>query len=193
MTDLLLVRHGETDWNASNRFQGHADPGLNAAGREQARTLAEELADERVDAVYTSDLARARETADIIARRLGVPVVAIPELREIDVGEWEGLTHDDVEQRWPGAIDRWRSGVDAWNGGETYEMLAARVLASLRSIAAGHPRARLVVVGHGGTIRVLRAHVEGLTIPESRARSPAIGNCQVYGVRAVGVEFRGLD
>jgi broad specificity phosphatase PhoE len=92
MTTLLLVRHGETDWNAERRWQGHADVPLNERGRDQAERLAEELENARVDAVYSSDLSRARETAEIVGARLGVPVVLDPALREIDVGSREGLT-----------------------------------------------------------------------------------------------------
>src|SRR5581483_11305534 len=95
MTTLLLVRHGETDWNAERRWQGHADVPLNARGREQARALAEELAGESIDAIYSSDLSRAQDTADIVGARLDVPVVVDPDLREIDVGPVEGLTAEE--------------------------------------------------------------------------------------------------
>src|SRR5213078_2372373 len=92
MTTLLLVRHGETDWNAAGRLQGHTDRPLSDYGREQARRLADELSSEGVDAIYTSDLARARETAEIVAERLHLPVVLDPDLREKNWGTWEGLT-----------------------------------------------------------------------------------------------------
>ena len=107
MTEFLLVRHGETDWNRDRRFQGHADPGLNDTGRVQALELADELAAERIDAIYASDLARARETAEIIAGRVGAPVVLDRELREIDVGEWQGLTWPEIEQRYPDGVRNW--------------------------------------------------------------------------------------
>src|SRR5437763_16473885 len=97
MTMLLLVRHGETDWNAERRWQGHADVPLNEHGRSQAKLLADELAGERaLDAIYVSDLSRARETADIVGTRLGLPVVLARDLREIEVGSREGLTGDEV-------------------------------------------------------------------------------------------------
>src|SRR2546421_2092518 len=91
MTTLLLVRHGETDWNADGRLQGHTDRPLSDFGRRQARQLAEELANESLEAIYASDLARARETAEIVGKRLGLPVVLEPELREKDWGTGEGL------------------------------------------------------------------------------------------------------
>src|SRR5947199_3660663 len=103
MATLLLIRHGETDWNAEHRWQGHADVPLNARGREQAKALAEELAPEGIDAIYASDLSRARDTAEIVGERLGVPVVLDPDLREIDVGSREGLTGEEVGERpWDG-------------------------------------------------------------------------------------------
>src|SRR6476661_9887592 len=92
MTTLLLVRHGETDWNADGRLQGHTDRPLSDFGRRQARQLAEELAEEKLDAIYASDLSRARETAEIVGVRLGLGVVIDPGLREKDWGTWEGLT-----------------------------------------------------------------------------------------------------
>ena len=92
MTTLLLVRHGETDWNADGRLQGHTDRPLTDFGRRQARDLAAALAGEDLTAIYSSDLTRARETAEIVAERLGLPVVLDRDLREKDWGNWEGLT-----------------------------------------------------------------------------------------------------
>src|SRR5437764_266405 len=135
---MLLVRHGETDWNRERRYQGHADRPLNETGREQAEALAEELAGERIDVVYTSDLLRARETAEIVAARLGADVVALRELREIDVGEWEGLTWPEIEERFPEGARRWHEHGFGWEAGETYDQLGERVVAALRRIAADH-------------------------------------------------------
>jgi broad specificity phosphatase PhoE len=193
VTQLLLVRHGETDWNRDGRFQGHADPPLNDAGREQARALADELAGERIDFVYTSDLVRARETAEIVAGRLGADVVARSELREIDVGEWEGLTWPEIEERYPEGARSWHEQGYGWKSGETYDQLGERIVAALRRIAADHPAQRVLVVGHGGTVRATRAFLEGLSVADSRRRSPAIGNCEVFRVVAEDGGFRGID
>src|SRR4029079_11200293 len=103
MDTLLVTRHGETDWNAEHRWQGHADVPLNARGREQAKALAEELAPEGVDAIYASDLSRARDTAEIVGERLGRAGLLAPDLREIYVGPREGLTGEEVGDRpWDG-------------------------------------------------------------------------------------------
>jgi broad specificity phosphatase PhoE len=131
MTTLLLIRHGETDWNAEHRWQGHADVPLNAHGREQAKVLAEELAPEGVDAIYSSDLSRARDTAEIVGERLGVPVVLDPDLREIDVGSREGLTGEEVGDR-------------PWDG-EPHETHGERILRAVRTIAERHPDERVAV------------------------------------------------
>src|ERR1700760_4361850 len=101
MPPLPLARHGETDWNREGRWQGWADPPLNDTGRAQARELAEQLRSVPFDAVFSSDLARARETAEIVAAPHGVPVVVEPQLREIDIGSWSGLTHDEIRSRFP--------------------------------------------------------------------------------------------
>ena len=193
MTELLLVRHGETDWNRERRFQGHADPPLNETGREQANALAEELTGEEIELVYTSDLQRARETAQIVGARLGADVVPLPALREIDVGEWEGLTWPEIEQRYPEGARLWHERGYGWESGETYDQLGERVVAELRRIAAQHPEQRVLVVGHGGTIRVARAFVEGVSVTESRSRSRAIGNCEVFRVVTEDGAFRGID
>jgi len=193
MTQFLLVRHGETDWNRDRRFQGHADPPLNETGREQARTLAAELAREQLDAVYTSDLARANETAEIIARRLSVPIVVDAELREIDVGEWQGLTWPEIEERFPDGVRNWHERGHGWERGETYDALGERVVRALRRIGAKHPAGRILIVGHGGTVRSVRALLEGRSVAQSRLESPAIGNCEVFRVAAENGTFRRLD
>jgi len=193
MTELLLVRHGETDWNRERRFQGHADPPLNETGREQAHALAAELAAERIELVYTSDLARARETAEIVAATVGADVVALRELREIDVGEWEGLTWPEIEERHPEGVQAWHEHGSGWEAGETQEELGERVVEALRRIVAQHPSRRILIVGHGGTIRAIRAFIEGVSVPESRTRSGPIGNCEVFRVVTEDGTFRGID
>jgi 2,3-bisphosphoglycerate-dependent phosphoglycerate mutase len=160
VTTLLLVRHGETDWNAERRWQGHADIPLNGRGRDQAVRLAEELAHEPVAAIYSSDLSRARETAEIVGIRLGVPIVLDADLREIDVGTREGLT-------WPETRER-----TDWDG-EPHEAHAERILGALRRIAARHDDERLLVVTHGGSIRRVHEHL-GL------GDSGPLANCAVW-------------
>ena len=149
MTTILLARHGETDWNREGRWQGWADPPLNETGREQARQLAEQLRATPFDAVYSSDLRRAHETAVIVAEPHGVPVAADPGLREIDVGSWSGLTRAEIDERFPGT-DR--------PDGETRDAHFARVLHAVERIARAHSGERILVVSHGGTMRALRSH-----------------------------------
>jgi uncharacterized phosphatase len=151
VTTILLARHGETEWNLERRWQGWADPPLNDTGRAQARVLAEQLRTTPFDAVYTSDLKRAHETAEIVAAPHGVPVVADPGLREIDVGCFSGLTHTEVMERYGGER----------TDGETREQHGARVLAAVERIAREHPGERILVVTHGGTIRALHVHAIG--------------------------------
>jgi broad specificity phosphatase PhoE len=149
VTVILLARHGETDWNRAKRWQGWADPPLNEHGRAQARALAEQLRETPFDAVYSSDLLRARETAEIVAAPHGVPVVTDQGLREIDVGSWSGLTHAEIELRFP-------SGERP--DGETREQHLERVLGSVERIARANEGRRILLVTHGGTIRALRGH-----------------------------------
>ena len=182
MTELWIVRHGETDWNRERRFQGHADQPLNETGRAQARALAESVAGDGISAVYTSDLARARETAEIVASRLGVEAVPLPGLREIDVGEWQGLTWPEIEERFPDAAAAWRERGHGWESGESYAELGERVVAALRRIVTDHPGERGLVVGHGGTVRATRAFIDGMTVPESRTRNGPAANCEIFRI-----------
>ena len=115
------------------------------------------------------------------------------ELREIDVGEWQGLTWPEVEERYPEGVRRWHERGHGWESGETYEALGERVGAALGRIAAEHPEGRVVIVAHGGTVRSVRAFVEGRSVADSRRESPAIGNCEVFRIRAENGTFRRLD
>jgi broad specificity phosphatase PhoE len=152
VTTIILARHGETDWNREGRVQGHSDVPLNDVGRAQADALADALADERLDAVYASDLARAFETARIVAERQGLEVLPLPGLREKHFGTWEGLTDAEVFERFPHAVG------GAWGDGETTDEMAERVVAALRHIAAEQQGGRVLVVTHGGPVRaVLRS------------------------------------
>jgi alpha-ribazole phosphatase len=196
MTTLLLVRHGETDWNAAGRWQGHSDVALNARGREQARTLSEELAEgEPVAAIYSSDLGRARETAEIIGARLGVPVGTDPRLREIFFGRWEGSTTAELEQRFPDEVAAWRAddGSSRFGGGETYVEMGERVVEALQEIAARHPDEAVVVVLHGGPIRGVLAHAAGVTYAEQRRRRAHVDNCCIVRVGVRDGVFAGID
>ena len=177
-TTLLLARHGETDWNRERRWQGHADLPLNDAGREQAAALAAEVA--AVDAIYASDLARARETAEIVGARHGVPVRLDVRLREVDVGDWSGLTSDEVAARFPAAT--------RWTNGETREAMSGRVVAALLEIAAAHEGGRVLVITHGGPMGAVWVACGG-----AYEERPHAANCQVRRVRVEGARISGLD
>jgi broad specificity phosphatase PhoE len=193
VTVLLLARHGETDWNRERRWQGHADPPLNERGRSQAHALARELEGETIEAVYTSDLARARETAEIVAERLGVAVVAIPELRELNFGALEGLTATEVEERFPGALEAYRDRGEAPPDGESPAELAERTLAAVRRIAAEHPAGTVLVVAHGGSIRTLAAASAALDYADYWRLNPTLANCAVARLSYRDGALRPLD
>jgi broad specificity phosphatase PhoE len=156
-TTLFLARHGQTDWNFEHRWQGHADPPLNEVGRTQARELGMLLAGRGVSAVYSSDLRRASETAELAAAALGLPVVLDSRLREVDVGEWSGLTTAEVEARYPEGYRRRRGGRTGWTEGEELGAMARRVVAALLEIAEHHPGETVLVVSHGGPLRAAAA------------------------------------
>jgi broad specificity phosphatase PhoE len=176
VTTLILVRHGETDWNAQHRWQGHSDTPLNAAGRNQAGVLAGEL--KRVDAVYSSDLARARETAEILAERIGLEVRLDPRLRERGFGAWEGLTTEEIESSFPAEQRRWRAGIGAGApDAEPFDAFAARVGSFVEEVGHRHVGEEVLVVAHGGTIRVIHALAAGLDYVRDHRSIPAVANC----------------
>jgi phosphoserine phosphatase len=157
VTTILLARHGESDWNRSGRWQGHADRPLTDLGREQARDLAVRLESTELDAVYSSDLERARETAAIVAQPHRLSVRELAALREVDVGSWSGLTRAEAEKRFPEGYRRWLGGSEGWEDGETYEQLGQRVVEAVLAMAAQHPGERVLIVAHGGSIRAIHA------------------------------------
>lgn len=163
---VLLVRHGQSEWNAQGRWQGQADPPLSELGRAQARAAANSLG--AVDAVFASDLQRATETAVIIAESLGVgPVIIDDDLRERDAGEWSGLTREEIHERYPGYLpdDRHRAfAPDAGApkrppGWESDDVLRERVLRALSRIHEMVPDGDVLTVTHGGVIYVLEDHL----------------------------------
>lgn len=157
MTELLLVRHGETLWNNQTRFQGHTDVPLSQRGWNEAQCLAERLAGERVTAIYSSDLTRARDTAEIVARRLDKPVNIDSRLKEMALGEWQGMTYAEVRRRYFGDVGP--SVVYPIDnpplGGESLRQLQVRLLDGINSIVARHSDERLVIVTHGACLRAL--------------------------------------
>jgi broad specificity phosphatase PhoE len=154
---LLLLRHGQSEWNADGRWQGQADPPLSELGEEQARDAAERLRATTFSSVVASDLRRARTTAEILAEALGLPLEIDQGLREIDVGSWTGLTRSEIRARWPGELAAWSEGHrESPLGGETRTHLVARARASLARAAGRAPSgARVLVVTHGALIRNL--------------------------------------
>jgi probable phosphoglycerate mutase len=160
---LVLVRHGETDWNRRRIVQGHADVPLNENGKTQARAVARRLAGEKLDVLYTSDLSRARETADEIGAACGLAVRPDARLREIDVGAWSGLSRKEIRKRHPETVAALERGEDPLRGdGESLVDLRARVVAAYDDLAAAHPGETVAVVGHGGSLKVLIGHLLGL-------------------------------
>jgi broad specificity phosphatase PhoE len=178
VTIVLLARHGQSDWNAARRWQGHADRPLTEKGREQARALAERLRHVELDAVYSSDLRRAAETAAAVSD----DVIELPELREVDVGSWSGLTRAEAEERFPQGVARWREGFPGWDDGESYEQMTERVVGAVLRIARSHERGRVLVVSHGGPIRAIHASALGLDVHTYRRMRPVEPNARLSAV-----------
>jgi probable phosphoglycerate mutase len=163
-TRILLVRHGESEWNAIGRWQGWADPPLSDLGRQQAFEAAAVVGS--VDGIVSSDLQRAVQTALVVSESIGVgPVMTDAGLRERDVGEWTGLTRAEIDERWPGTYESWRTGaMPSPPGGEQNDEIIERVLTALREIASTFDGGEVLAVAHGGVIRLLE-RVHGVEAP----------------------------
>lgn len=185
---LLLVRHGETDANRVHRFAGWSDDPLNEEGRRQCRRLAERLEERHVDAVFSSPIRRAVESAEILAGRLGTSVRTVHDLHEIEIGVWKGLLEEEVSERWPEAFRRWRESPDEFRieGRESLQDVLDRALEAVNQIG----RARLsspgaaAVVTHLALLRVLWLNALGQ--PLSRYHEVHGPNAGVFPIRWLG-------
>jgi glucosyl-3-phosphoglycerate phosphatase len=160
---LLLIRHGQSTWNAEQRWQGHADPPLSPLGEQQAREAGRRLKDEAgpVSTIVASDLGRAHTTARLLAGELGLDpegIVLEPGLRERDVGDWSGLTRAEIEERWPGKIEAWRNGDNsAIPGGEGD--ITPRIAPVVERLAA-EANGTTIAVTHGGVVHAVERYLE---------------------------------
>ncbi len=185
MVDLWLVRHGQTDWNFTGRWQGQASdaPGLNETGHEQASVASEKMKGVEISAIYSSDLLRARQTAEAIAIPLRLPVILEPRLREINLGVWEGVPSNDIEAQYPQELaDRAR---DPFNtrapDGESPCEVAERVLKAVNEIADRHRDESVLIVAHGISLAVIICHAEGFPMEDVYQHIP--DNAQPHHVQ----------
>jgi probable phosphoglycerate mutase len=194
MTDILLIRHGETAWNRMRRMQGHIDIGLNEEGKRQARSLARALQSERPAAIYASDLQRARNTAQAVADMHQLPVHIDIALRERCYGAFEGLMYDEISLQHPEAFALWQSRDPqarfpaGEREAETLEEFHQRSVDVITRIAQQHPDQRIVIVTHGGVLDCLyrAAHDLSITSP----RDFAILNAAINRLQWDGHQFR---
>jgi len=168
MLHLMLVRHGETDWNVQRRYQGQSDVPLSELGQRQAIHIAERLAGRKIDAIYASDLKRAMETAGAIAERKTLEILPEPRLRELKFGILEGLTFEEAEVRYPEMISAWLEDFNNTpEGAETIDLFNARIISLLDDLKRKHDEQVVLLVGHGGSLSEILRLVLGLS-PERR-------------------------
>ena len=173
-TRIVLIRHGETAWNAERRLQGHIDIALNAQGVRQAEALADALAGERFDAIIASDLQRAHQTAQAVARRHGMQVSTDPFLRERCFGGFEGLLYAEIEARFPHQFKAWQArDIDSVmppgaRAGETFRQFYDRCVSAIASHAERHPGQTLALVAHGGVLECAYRAALGLSLETAR-------------------------
>ena len=174
MTEILLIRHGETAWNAERRLQGHLDIPLNEEGERQAAALARALAGESVDMIVSSDLSRAASTARAVADVLGLPLQTDATLRERCFGAFEGLLYDELEARFPQAYAQWRVRdpharyPDGERRAETFAEFAQRAVDAVTRIADMHRGKRILIVSHGGVLDAVYRAAHGMDITAPR-------------------------
>lgn len=199
-TSLWLIRHGETDWNAAGRFQGHTDVPLNAVGRSQAALLAERLLGDHLRrpfaAILSSDLSRAAQTAQTVGARLGLPVEQRPGLRERHYGVLSALTPAEMELRYPESFERWRARDPDYvvPEGESLRQFSARVLGELEAIAQLHRSQQVLIVAHGGVLDCAWRAATGMALDAKRThalRNVSINRLLLDQAGALSVEAWG--
>ena len=188
-TRVVLIRHGQTAWNVATRIQGHTDEPLNAHGHWQAAQTASVLASEPFSAIYSSDLQRARATADVLARRIGLKVIEEPGLRERHFGRFEGASYKEIDAQWPHEALRWRrrEADYAPPGGEVLADFFDRVVRAATVLAARHRGELIALVSHGGALDCL--YRAALCLPLNAPRSWQIGNAAIHRLLYTGRGF----
>ncbi len=178
---LILVRHGETKWNHENRVVGHTGMALNSNGRKQAGLLAQALKDEEVSCIYSSPLKRARETATAIARAQGLHVVTVDALKEVDAGELEGLTFDEVVERYGDFLQEWIKDTPSFNipGGESITELRERTWPAVQRIVNEHPDEVVIAVSHSLAILSIISRALGMNISDFRRLRLSVASISV--------------
>ena len=191
MTVLFLARHGQTVWHADNRYCGSTDVGLTDRGVEQAQQLAGWAAGAKLDAVWASDLSRARNTARTSAEAAGVEVRVDPRLRELDFGDAEGLTIAEMGEKFPEALAAFRSDPATHHlpHGENPHAAAQRFVAALVDVDAEFPDGRVLVVAHSTAIRLALCTLLGIRLGRYRDVFPAVRNCAVTEILAANGHF----
>ena len=190
MTEIILIRHGETDWNRVRRMQGHIDIALNNHGRQQARALALALAVEKPDVIYASDLQRARDTAQAVADVHAMEVVIDHALRERCYGAFEGLMYDEISHHFPAAFEQWRARDPharfpaGERDAETAHEFYARSVNAVTTLALRHNGEKILILTHGGVLDCLYRAAHGMSISAERAvemKNAAINRLQWDG------------
>jgi probable phosphoglycerate mutase len=194
-TNIILIRHGETAWNAERRLQGHIDIALNTEGLRQAAAVAAALDGETVDAVFASDLQRALQTAQAVATARGLPVRQDPALRERCYGGFEGMLYADIEQRFPAEFAAWQArDVDALmptgaRVAESFRQFYARSVGAILAAADAHPGKTIAVVAHGGVLEC--AYRAALGLPLETPRNFPVLNASInrFNARSGALEL----
>ena len=188
-TTIILVRHGQSEGNLVPTFQGHIDTPLTSLGRLQAEAAARRLAGEPIDVLYSSDLSRARQTAEIISQATGLKPLPAPQWREIDMGKWQGLTWEEIEARFPEECEAWRAQIDIpRGGGESYQDLRQRGLSALQKIVSEHPGQTVCVATHEGLMRMLLSHFLNIKPHDSWWEMPPSPNGCITFLRCEGIQ-----
>ena len=161
LTKIILIRHGQTDWNIAGRYQGQADIALSDVGIKQAEILAQNFPVKKIDAIYSSDLKRAHFTANKIGEKFDVNVKTVKAFREICFGDWEGLTYEQITKKWPIALNNFFQAPDILEipNGETFVEVQKRAMAALHEIIDQHNDSTVVIVSHGAILRTVIAGV----------------------------------
>lgn len=182
MTEIYLIRHGQTTWNTEHRFQGHTDIELDETGIAQAKRLNERLSEVQFDAIYSSDLIRANKTAKIVAQNRDLPVGILKEVKEIKFGEWEGKKYSEV-MGGNSDFKKWHDDPSLMMvpGGERANEVLKRVQLALRRVIQNHPDERVAIFSHGGPIRYML--ISCLKMPIEMCWKIDIGNTSISVIR----------